>query len=185
MRCCLFVEFLQKYRLLAANTWKGDVRNMPSDVDFFLEQAFTHRMYSTGVLRQIDFACCSIGLSMCCRVLNGFRDEALTDHWPHLLLWSMPANVLAKPTRQATCCNRKGWQPKTKKDKHEFNECFRASFGEGRPDDLRLRSNALLMRHKLQRRLPEGPNLQLFPSSLLSCGADSVHCRIALSASSL
>ena len=143
-RSVMFVEFLQSWELLAANTWHGDVSLITENSDILHEQIVTHRLYSTGARRQIDFVCCSIGIHMCCRVLDGLRELALTDHWPLLLCFlrkdpgpsievAVEIPVEKKPHHAKSFSSRKGWQPTSRVQRQHFNKTFRESAAIGDP----------------------------------------------------
>lgn len=132
----MFVEFLQEWGMAAMNTWDGDRSLLVKEDNVLLDQVFTHRLYSTGRLRQIDYLCCSTNVKVCCKVVDGFRDEASTDHWPLLGVWSTGS---ASPCHQRRKHKSvKGWLPSDVSERTAFNECFRASLGQGKPEEMQV-----------------------------------------------
>ena len=76
----LLVEFLQEWELYAANTFEGDASVKEEVAQLGLrttEGLVTHRLYSTGRLRQIDFVTTGVGTATSTEVLDGFKDLPL------------------------------------------------------------------------------------------------------------
>ena len=130
-RAWFLVDFLQTWKLQAINT-KTNILRLLAKVHS-MDQIFTHRMYSTGRLRQIDyiFSSCSEFASTC---LEGFREEASSDHWPLLALCRPCEGVRIRAHAGRT--SRKGWQVHDEQGARHYNEVFCSSVGSGTLQDL-------------------------------------------------
>lgn len=131
------IYFLQSRDLVASNTCVGDISLLRDNMSYELS-IFGPEFHALIVfyLRFIDYVCCSRALArMFCAALDGYREEALSDHWPLMFAGEL-GSVDVKLMPKLSGSSRKGWQPSTPIRKHEFNRCFRSCAGQTTPDDV-------------------------------------------------